>query len=267
MFGFVAEKLMFPGPPDCIKRMNDGLNRIFIEASGSKYVILYSHGNSANIGINRKIMENLSQLSGMSICLYEYPGYTEGQGSSQEKANKAIEDCLNWLLYVKNYEISQIILMGRSIGSGPTLWLASNPHIDKEFAGIILWSAFSSIQDLGLHIIDGIWKKEVVPLWVKCFANPAMAYFATSRLAIGNRYNNVEAIAAVHENVPLLFIHGRMDEIVPIRCMELLKEAAPKSTLHSEHIQDLGDHNVFDDDALFLSVVDFLNKIREKEIK
>lgn len=265
MFGFVAEKLMFPGPPDCIKHMNNGQSRIFIEVPGSKHVVVYSHGNSANIGVNKSVMEKLSQLAGVSICMYEYPGYTEGQGSSQEKANEAIKECLDWLLYVKNYEVSQIILMGRSIGSGPTLWLASNPHIDKEFAGVVLWSAFSSIQDLGWHIIDGIWKRETIPLWMKCFANPVTAYFATSWIAIGSRYDNVKAISTVHENVPLLFIHGRMDVVVPISCMEALKEAAPKATPHSEHVQEFGNHNAFDEDVLFLSIVDFLNKIREKK--
>lgn len=260
MLGGVANKVMFPGPPEAVAVMNEGQNRIFIEVDGSSRVILFSHGNTANIGCMKKSMETLSVLTGVSVCLYEYPGYTEGESSTQEKANEAIKECLEWLVYVKGYSVSQIILMGQSIGTCPTIWLASQRDIDNNFAGIILWSAISSIQDIAYHLLSGIWRKQAMPWFVKCFINPISAFLLTSWPFLGNRYNNVAAIALINKTTPVLFIHGRLDDITPIHFMEALKKALPEQSQYYEYVEDYGMHNACDEDRLFLEIASFITK-------
>ena len=259
MLGFIAEMLKFPGP--ALNTLNSD-RRVLIQNEHSQYVIMFAHGNRENISLSIREMTPL--FHHVSVCFYEYPGYNDGAGSSETQVNQAALDCLEWLMYVKEYKTCNIILMGRSIGSGPTLWLASNTK--RRFGGIILWSAFTSIADLGHSLFQVSWECEDVPTWIKCFVNPFTAYIATSWCVIGRHYDNVAAIAKIHPGTCIHFIHGAKDDIIPVHYVNTLKKATIGSNV-SEHIQPYSTHNAFNMNDLFFSILDFLNKINEGEEK
>ncbi|KAF2309877.1 hypothetical protein GH714_005462 [Hevea brasiliensis] len=114
-------------------------------------------------------------LRWVSIC-YDYSGYGASSGKPSEFNTycdiEAVYNCLK-----KDYEVKQedLILYGQSVGSGPTLHLASRL---QRLRGVVLHSAIlSGIRVLATNddIVDWshgkrLWelaKEKYDPLWVK----------------------------------------------------------------------------------------------------
>lgn len=78
----------------------------------------------------------------MNTVSYEYTGYGESHGRLATEQSVYNDINAVFLYLTKNLRIpeSRIILYGRSIGSGPTCWLAER----HEVAGVILHSAIMS---------------------------------------------------------------------------------------------------------------------------
>jgi pimeloyl-ACP methyl ester carboxylesterase len=77
----------------------------------------------------------------------EYPSY--GLYGGREPSSSAIEaDAESVLLHLveeRNVPLENILVMGRSLGTGPACYLASRY---KELKGIILMSAYTSLRDV-----------------------------------------------------------------------------------------------------------------------
>jgi abhydrolase domain-containing protein 17 len=89
----------------------------------------------------------------MNIILVEYPGYSiykETKG-----AQKVLDDSVyvyDYLTHKLNVEPNHIYVFGRSIGSAPSCFLASQ----REFGGLILMSPFTSIQSVAKNLVGFI---------------------------------------------------------------------------------------------------------------
>lgn len=78
------------------------------------------------------------------VIAVEYPGYGVYDGESAT-AEKIIEDAETVLIFIKNelkWKESDIIICGRSIGSGPACYLAAN----YKPAALVLISPHTSIR-------------------------------------------------------------------------------------------------------------------------
>ena len=88
--------------------------------------ILYSHANSEDMSTIVKLHQTFQRIHRCNIIVYDYQGYGSNEGTPSEDGCK--KDALAmFLMLVKEMNIKQknIALMGHSIGSGPTLWLAN----------------------------------------------------------------------------------------------------------------------------------------------
>ena len=128
----------------------------YIQQNHARYSILYSHGNAEDLGMIYSYLEELSQLLYINILAYDYSGYGMGSIRKDNIANKIeaneencysdIEAALHYLTQTEHMSLSQIILYGRSVGSGPSCYLAKKFSDDGEtFAGLILHSPFLSV--------------------------------------------------------------------------------------------------------------------------
>ena len=123
--------------------------------------------------------------------MYEYTGYGEANGKIP--AEKSLYDDIEtvYLYLTENMSIDPetIVLFGRSIGSGPTCYLAEKYPV----AGVILHSPLASI----LRVVFDL-------RWTLPF----------------DFFPNVDRVANI--DCPVFIIHGRRDEIVPFRHAEQL---------------------------------------------
>jgi dienelactone hydrolase len=124
----------------------------------------------------------------MNILAPEYPGYglLSGIPASEEALKEVVLTAFRFAVDELNIEYEQVILFGRSVGSGPTVWLASRYPV----GGLILVAAFASVSHVVNSLVGGF------------LAN-----------AIKDRLPNISLIGNV--SCPTLFVHGEKDDLVP----------------------------------------------------
>ena len=173
------------------------ISAMYLPNPEAAYTILYSHGNSEDLGDIRPILTNLRNL-GFAVFGYDYQGYGSSQGQPSESASyRDIEAAYNYLTQKLGVPPQQIIIYGRSVGGGPSVDLASR----KLAAGLILESTFIS----AFRVVTVI---PIVPF---------------------DKFANLHKIKQV--NCPVLVMHGKADEVIPFWHGEQLFAAANKSKL------------------------------------
>uniref|UniRef100_A0ACD5YPN9 Uncharacterized protein n=1 Tax=Avena sativa TaxID=4498 RepID=A0ACD5YPN9_AVESA len=163
----------------------------------ARLTLLYSHGNAADLGQMLGLFMELRSHLRVNIMSYDYSGYGASTGKPSEYNTycdiEAVYDCLK-----KEYGIEpeDLILYGQSVGSGPTLHLASRL---EKLRGVVLHSGILS----GIRVLYPV----KVTLWFDIF-------------------KNIDKIKQVE--CPVLVIHGTADDIVDFshgkRLWELAKE-------------------------------------------
>ncbi|XP_057420202.1 uncharacterized protein LOC130714315 [Lotus japonicus] len=163
----------------------------------ARFTFLYSHGNAADLGQMHDLFIELRAHLRVNIMSYDYSGYGASTGKPSELNTyydiEAVYNCLK-----NEYKLKQedLILYGQSVGSGPTLHLASKL---QRLRGVVLHSAILS----GLRVLYPV----KMTFWFDI-------------------YKNLDKIR--HVNCPVFVIHGTNDDIVDLshgkRLWELSKE-------------------------------------------
>lgn len=164
-----TEKLVFypPNPPnkvienvEMIKSGNVKIPVLLFEKKEyfgmNRTCLLYSHGNACDLGLISDYVNTLfhnlnsdNQLD-ISCCCYDYQGY----GLSKPKKNPTEDGCYENItsvikfLITKGFNENDIILHGKSLGTGPTIYAATKYNV----RGVILESPFKSIIKTRLPI-------------------------------------------------------------------------------------------------------------------
>ncbi|MEM1221600.1 MAG: alpha/beta hydrolase [Verrucomicrobiota bacterium] len=197
----------------------------------SPKLILYSHGNGEDIG-HGHLLYQMFQQNGVALLAYDYPGYGLSSGKATEKgAYAAIEAAYKYANETLGYQPEDIILYGRSLGSGPSCWLATQ----HRFGGIILDGAFTSTFRV-------LTQRKILP-W--------------------DKFNNLKRIPSI--DCPFLIIHGTKDQVVPFSHAKknLAAVRSPKSKLwiegarHNNYIAVAGD-------LYWKTVLNFIKSLNSK---
>ncbi|MDJ1183544.1 alpha/beta hydrolase [Roseofilum casamattae] len=181
----------------------------YLPADNSPYTILFSHGNAEDLGTIAPILVTLRSL-GLSVFAYDYQGYGTSSGKPSERAAYAdINAAYTYLTQTLEIPPEQIIVYGRSVGGGPSTYLATREPI----AGLILESTFTSAF------------RTVVPVPILPFDK-----FPNRR--------NLQKFPG-----PVLIIHGTEDESIPFTHGEQLLSLAPGPTQFL-FVEDAGHNDV-----------------------
>lgn len=158
------------------------ISAIYLPNKEADYTLLYSHGNAEDLASIYPYLLHLRDF-GFSVLAYDYEGYGTSEGTPKEKTlYQDIDAAYDYLTHTLNIPPNKIILYGSSIGSGPSIDLASR----KKVGGLILQSPFTSIF-------------RVVSRW------PIVPW---------SPFNNLSKISKVSS--PVLLMHGEQDSIVPV---------------------------------------------------
>ena len=172
----------------------------YLSAPASTAVLLWCHGNAGNI-VHR--LDNLARLHriGVSVFLFDYRGYGRSQGRpSEEGLYRDAQAAYGHLTQARGIPSKRLVVLGRSLGAAVATQLASI----RPAAGLILESAFPSVEAVARHYYFGL------PVhWL-----------------LGSRFPLEERLKDVH--VPVLVIHGALDEIIPFELGQRVFEAANK---------------------------------------
>ena len=188
--------------------------------------LLYFHGNAGNLAHRLPDVQSMVALCSCNVLMVSYRGYGMSEGSPSESgikqdARAALEYCLAGGGDGAHISPRRLYVFGRSIGGAVALWLAHQyPNVIR---GVIVENTFTSVNDM----IDTVFPRML--RWVKRLNR--------------NRWDTLSFIPDVR--VPVLFLSGRRDELVPPRHMDILYElcrngASPLCKM--VHIED-GTHN------------------------
>ncbi|KAG0464518.1 hypothetical protein HPP92_020587 [Vanilla planifolia] len=107
-------------------RKGNDIVAMYVRNPSASLTLLYSHGNAADLGQLHDLLVELSVHLRVNVMGYDYSGYGQSSGKPTEQNTyldiEAVYKCLE-----ENYEThaEDIILYGQSVGSGPTLDLAT----------------------------------------------------------------------------------------------------------------------------------------------
>ncbi len=187
------------------------LNAWFIPSKGSRYTLLFSHGNAGNISHRIEKILILKSLD-FNIFIFDYRGYGKSGGRPSEKGlYRDIEASYDYLISKKRISPDSIILYGESLGGAVAIDLA----LREKVKAIITESTFTSTADVA---------KTVYPLFP--------TYFISSRFDSLKKIKDIE--------IPKLIMHSKNDDIIPFSHSLRLYNNAPEP---KKHIELKGDHN------------------------
>jgi uncharacterized protein len=193
----------------------------------SKDVILYFHGNAGDLSGWQFVAEDFTSL-GYNFMIIDYRGYGKSSGKLSEEGLYLDAQAAYDYLIAQGFAPENILIYGRSIGSGIAVDLASS----QPCKGLILESPFSSLARL---------------------ANEKFPFFFPS-LYLRYRFDNLGKINDVR--CPVIFLHGSDDTLIPASHSEsLFRRFTGKKELV---IVDKGSHN---DLHTFKQYEDFLQNV------
>lgn len=94
---------------------------------GSQKIFLYFHANAEDLGRAEKFVNCIRHCLRVHVIVVEYPGYGiyPGLPPSADDVIRDADTVFNFLINEMGWRSSDIIVCGRSIGSGPAVYLAS----------------------------------------------------------------------------------------------------------------------------------------------
>ncbi len=192
------------------------LHAIFAKTTlPKKGVVLYHHGNAGSLKNWGFVAPDFLNM-GYDILIPDYRGFGKSTGKRSERS--LTEDAQRFYNYLteQQYGKEDIVLYGRSLGTGVTTNLARS--VDCKM--VILETPFLSIGDM---------TRELLP--------PVLPVKQLLSYKLDNA-SNIKTIKA-----PVYLIHGTADELVPYRHSEQLIEILkrPESLIT---IKDAGHNNI-----------------------
>jgi len=183
----------------------------------SKYkTILFFHGNAGSLE-NRIHKINHFKDMKVNFLIVAWRGFSGNKGKPTEQGlYEDARSAINWLK-TKGINEKNIIIYGESLGTG----IATEVSQNKNFAGIILESPFTSMVDAG---------KNQYP-------------YLPVRILLKDKYESDKKLKNIR--IPILIMHGKVDNIVPFYMGKKMYEIAnePKYSYFSEYDDHMMEYN------------------------
>jgi len=192
--------------------------------------ILFFHGNAGSLE-NRTYKLNHFKDLNVNFLIIAWRGFNGNKGKPNEMGlYEDAKSAIQWLK-AKSIKEKNIILYGESLGTGVAVEIAQN----KNYAGVILESPFTSMVNMG---------KKYYP------------FFPVS-LLLKDKFESYKKINNI--SVPVLIIHGKVDQIVPFDMGKKMFELSNEPKFF--YSQEYGDHMVDYDEKLLLTLKKFIQSL------
>ena len=151
--------------------------------------MIYFHGNAEDLGGTQQKVRQMSQYININVLAIEYPGYglyIDNGTATEQKIKEDAEYVYKFVLQDCGLKEEDIVIFGRSMGSGPAAFIAGtfNP------GALCLMSAYTSIRSVAGDVVGLL------------------------RFLVAERFNNLEMIEAT--TCPTFILHGSVDEVIPV---------------------------------------------------
>jgi alpha-beta hydrolase superfamily lysophospholipase len=172
----------------------------------SPKVMLYLCGVGRNMGdYNYLARVAAFRQLGFSVLVFDYRGYGDSQGSFPHESQLYADSqaAWNYLRNIRNIPAEEIIIYGESLGGAIALDLALK---HPKASGLIVQSSFTSM----LEVLKRKSFSQIIPV----------------DLLLTERFDSLSKVKSL--KIPVLFMHGTADSIVPFEMSQKLYTAAPQ---------------------------------------
>jgi len=197
-------------------KVNINLKGWFHLKDPKKKTILFFHGNAGTLDYRIYKLNFLGNLD-VNFLIIAWRGYSGSSGKPSEFGlYQDAKSALNWL-NSKGITENKIILYGESLGTSVAIEVGQN----KDFAGVILETPFTSMVDVG---------KTKYP------------FFPVS-LLLKDKYESDKKIKNIKS--PILIMHGEADKIVPFWMGKKIYQLAnePKYSYFTKYDDHMMEYN------------------------
>lgn len=214
-----------------IRPSNKGLAR--------NVTMLMFHGNAGNIGHRVPIAKILEENVGCNVLMLEYRGYGMSTGTpSEEGLMIDAQTALDYIRNRKDIKGTKVVVYGQSLGGAVAIQLVAKNQEAHDVIGLILENTFTSIRKL-------------IPS-----AFPPAKYIAW----LCHQYWPSEDILPQITEVPILFISGLKDEIIPPSHMKQLLSVCRAKSITWRTIPNGSHNNTVAEPNYFQFIFDFIKE-------
>lgn len=168
--------------------------------------ILMFHGNGGNMGHRLPIAERFYNEFKCNVVLLSYRGYGRSEGTPTEKGLRIdAQTALNYVLKHEIFKDTKIVVYGQSLGGAVAIDLVSKN--ESKVNALIIENTFLSIPKLVPHIL------------------PLLQYLTFMCSQIWPSDKSIKKI----KFIPILFLSGTRDEVIPQQHMKKLFELSQTS--------------------------------------
>jgi pimeloyl-ACP methyl ester carboxylesterase len=191
------EEEVFIETPD-----GERINGIWSKVPDRKGVVLYFHGNAGSLDGWKPVARDFNKLH-YDVLIIDYRGYGKSTGEITEEGLYTDAEATWRYALAHGVSASEILIYGRSIGTGPAVELAVRAQKSRA---LILETPFTSLLDMAQSIYP----------------------FLLPRLTLRFHFENEKKLANI--GMPVLLIHGTRDEIIPISHSQTLHQKFKERT-------------------------------------
>lgn len=212
--------------------------RLYRHEAGAP-VIMYWHGNGEIAPVYDYFAGEFHR-AGASLIVVDYRGYGWSTGTPRFSTllsdAEMAADALPAILHVAGLDDSPCYLMGRSLGSAPSIHLAH--WRPEQFKGLIIESGFSL----------------VLPLLARLGLMPPA-------MDTPDPMGNLDKMRDIR--TPLLVIHGENDQLIPVSNGQALYDASPAENKRILRVRHAGHNDLLmvEPDAYFDAIRVFLQGV------
>lgn len=194
-----------------------------------RYTILYCHGHDVDLASMYNHLCTLSTLLNVDVMSFEHEGFglslksrsntltttpatpttvkkAEQPLSLEEQCRADIQTCYHYLIRNRHIPPSNIILYGKSAGSGPVCWLADSLYQKKKKKAVVAMTTAKT--------------KSKESSSRKGWKSPPLGGIVLHSAFLSHPRGGdvgLSTCSSDYINLPVYLIHGTMDNVIPIQ--------------------------------------------------
>jgi len=220
----------------------------YLPAQGrSRGTVLFLHGNAENISTHIASVVWLP-ARGYDVLLIDYRGFgASGGRPSVEGALRDINAAMVWLA-ARVGQSRKIVLFGQSLGAALAIYYAAHGEHRQLVRALVADSAFASYRDIA--------REKLAAFWLTWPLQVPLSW------TVSDRFSPIQSVGQLAP-IPVVFIHGDRDRIIPVSHSRRLFLAAsdPRAfwvIIGGRHIA------AFQRPSTRLRLLEFLERLPEK---
>ena len=212
---------------------------LFRQNDGPAPLLLYYGGNSDNAAsvLRRLTSTRRGTFQGWNVAMIDYPGYGLSEGTPGDAAFRRMA-LAAYDTFAAREDVTQIVVMGYSIGTGPASYAASQRPVD----GLILMAPYAEGADLFNTVLD--------------------VFYGPLKLLISYPMPSIRFARDVAVR-PLIFA-TEQDELVPYASSQRLESAYPNGC-DFVTVPGIGHGGFWDSGMVLNGIADYLNRAARAE--